>query len=1069
MSVLGYIPDTVTSVSDDGNTTTMTTVPRDARYYATKSLSYAGPVLMGFGFFAIIISCVLYCEIVDRYTVIMPKKPETRIKRRDIMNMIVSEFKKSYFRGIEVPLRKQEPVTQQKGEREKETLLKALSISTPVLLMSPDLAPTWRFSHYAYRYPGRRHMALKPRHPKLKQLGGSSGSSGHEPWLKTSSLPNICDPDIRRHDLPRPVPLDQHEVTRVRRMKRFGRPCRSMDNRISWSLPHTLSRSTTGVDNPAYLHEQDRKKSLSMCVHPEIGVSGTTRRPHARFVKASQMQPRTRLLQQQQQQMQKQQNQQQQQQQLQQQQQQQKQQQNQNKQKNLQQQRSQDSTESIEKRRSESDQSKPRQRPKLTRTKATHASFDVSDTSFASLLPAEPPPFPPPYKIKKQEVPAGPSPRTSKLLRARAKSEEGKEKKKPEMILLKDLFRSFDVHDDAFLSVSPVATASSAPGSTSAMVYLDPLAGQRCEVLRPASTQQSQKDRCHIHVINRDGGYTAVDSTGLTTSGPFKTIVAVNSEASSAKAAEADEQCYQLPLLSGVLRAHSQCDVKQRTNVIRYSRETEKSLSLDTKDRVPGVDARPAEIQRAHSFNVTDYDADAKAAHSSAAKKLHSEKVSSNRLRVFGAPSNRSRPKSWDGDKSHSLDTPDLDKGTVCSLTVPRLDRANSFEPIGNVGLKVKQCNLSSQGSPSDEPVHSCSFRIDDETKTGKHGSDEIRQKTPIPTVTLTVPLPAVLIQPPVENNKSEKLQSRRQHRLKKQQTVVQNPLYQQPRETKEKPGSTMLDRGQKNQPSSSCHVEMGHKQSACQMQGTVQQGHVTLRQSLPSAAQPPHDLNGGPKQGSVIVHRAAVHLPADCVIDKRAPSTSPALLPHLPPPPPSPSPLTSPSMIPGGLLLSPTSSSSSPLFSLPAPPPSPMTLLISSPLSSGSSLFAPPSPSSPSTPRSTPTSMLLSKASALLQPGSATSSRPATPSPAQTTTPTSVNPTTLMSSLSTETCSVGGGGAGGLGGGCRRSVSPVARRSRLRTRSLAVEGSSEEEYTENTPLIQTLAVHSSSSSNCKQ
>lgn len=99
MSVLGYIPDTVTSVSDDGNTTTMTTVPRDARYYATKSLSYAGPVLMGFGFFAIIISCVLYCEIVDRYTVIMPKKPETRFKRRDIMNMIVSEFKKSYFRG----------------------------------------------------------------------------------------------------------------------------------------------------------------------------------------------------------------------------------------------------------------------------------------------------------------------------------------------------------------------------------------------------------------------------------------------------------------------------------------------------------------------------------------------------------------------------------------------------------------------------------------------------------------------------------------------------------------------------------------------------------------------------------------------------------------------------------------------------------------------------------------------------------------------------------------------------------------------------------------------------------
>ena len=124
--------------------------------------------------------------------------------------------------GIEVPIRKAHPGQAARktsggsgggrgGDRQMETLLKALSISTPVLLMSPDLAPTWRFSHYPYSYrgshPHHRHLALKPRHPKLKQLGGSGssggggsgGGGGHEPWLKTSSLPNICDPELRRH------------------------------------------------------------------------------------------------------------------------------------------------------------------------------------------------------------------------------------------------------------------------------------------------------------------------------------------------------------------------------------------------------------------------------------------------------------------------------------------------------------------------------------------------------------------------------------------------------------------------------------------------------------------------------------------------------------------------------------------------------------------------------------------------------------------------------------------------------------------------------------------------------
>ena len=93
MSVMGYLPV--------GNLTSVAKIPKDAHYYATKSLSYAGPILMGCGFFAIIVSCVLYCEIIDRYAVLMPNKPDTTLKRQDLLQMILGEFKKSYFRGEE--------------------------------------------------------------------------------------------------------------------------------------------------------------------------------------------------------------------------------------------------------------------------------------------------------------------------------------------------------------------------------------------------------------------------------------------------------------------------------------------------------------------------------------------------------------------------------------------------------------------------------------------------------------------------------------------------------------------------------------------------------------------------------------------------------------------------------------------------------------------------------------------------------------------------------------------------------------------------------------------------------
>ncbi|KAL8574443.1 hypothetical protein ACOMHN_060290 [Nucella lapillus] len=779
------------NINDTTTTASLKTKEEDEEYHAVKkSLSYVGPILMGCGFFAIIVSCVLYCEIVDRYAIIMPSKPQSPLKRGHLLEMILGEFKKSYFRGIEVPLRKQEPLSQCKGgERQMETLLKALSISTPVLLMSPDLAPTWRFSHYPYSYRGHhnhRHLALKPRHPKLKQLGGS-GSSGHEPWLKTSSLPNICDPEFRRqshphqhpshphhlhphhhhppphphHHLPRPIILDQQqEMGRARRMRRFGRPSRSMENRISWSLPQTLSRSSSGVDNPAYLHEQDRKKSVSMCVHDP-----SLRRPpgSTRFIKASQLQPRVRLQQQQQQHIHKQQ------QQLKQHQQhhhhQQQQQQQQQQKRLTKQHSSRESDESHGRRQGDPDESRPRQRPKLVRTKGAHKSFDSSgESSFSNLiLPSEPPPFPLPAHFihtQQQDTLQAVSPRTAKLIRAKCKSEDVRDKKKPDIMLLKDLFRSVDVQD---LPVPPptlgaqLSTCSMPCTISSGLTYLDPLAGKQCENIAVTLLPQDKAGPA-VTKPQRSGesAFTRVKPQHQESRGTKSESVSADRSDKyfyvplTPESCLRPEQKYELPLLAGVAGTNRQWEAERRKKISRTSRHEEKSHSLDAKDtKTSRLDARKAEIHRAHSFNFPLAQESNKPTKTklltSNRNSQDRERDSSNFLRVFLPLPHKSRPKSWDGDKSQSLDTPTIeDGGKMSRLTVPRMERASSFDPVASPCRSRNTKQVTSYSSEYVRPTspYPCRLIFESEIRTGRCHSEEIRHPTPPIPSCLKLPVP---------------------------------------------------------------------------------------------------------------------------------------------------------------------------------------------------------------------------------------------------------------------------------------------------------------------------------------
>ncbi|KAL8600791.1 hypothetical protein ACOMHN_055986 [Nucella lapillus] len=629
MCVLGYIPDTVSQVSNGSNTTTVIMVTKDARYYATKSLSYAGPILMGCGFFAIIVSCVLYCEIVDRYAVLLPNKPQTRLRRRDVLEMILSEFKKSYFRGIEVPIRKEPPATQKLSERPMETLLKALSISTPVLLMSPDLAPgTWRFSHphpYNFRGGQGRHLALKPRHPKLKQLGGGRGSGGsgggvggggrgglgveHEAWLKTSSLPNICDPEsLSEHGDPVGVQaltqvavLDHlQESVRARRLRRFARPSCSMDGKISLSLPQTLSQSSTGVDNPAYLHEKIRRRSLSMCVQ----MACLNKPSVPRVVKTSQLQPRERLQQLQQQHIH-----QQRQILLQQKEEQQQQQQQQNnvKKKPLQRQ---DSERSRGRRRDSDGSRFSKQRPKLAQTRGSNKTFDSSSGVISpTSCPSEPPPFPlpahfmQPKKQRPDSLPSAVSPRTAKLLRAKCQSLEvrEKEKKKTEVMLLKDLFRVPDVQESP-TPPSPL-TSQASTGSLQGTDLRDALTGQCCESPvvtvhshNTASNKLGKKDGAFVRL---SGSHTDCKTHSDVDYADTHDVIKSKLDYNSIR-----EQRYKLPLLSGVARTNRQWEAERRRRIFRESTADQKSYSLDASSPGPPIkaEASKSRMHRSTSF-----------------------------------------------------------------------------------------------------------------------------------------------------------------------------------------------------------------------------------------------------------------------------------------------------------------------------------------------------------------------------------------------------------------------------------------------------------------------------------
>ena len=144
-----------------------------------KIMVYTGPILMGVGFFGVMIAVVLFCEIKDRYRMaILPTKGQVRKIKKDMLyDIIISELRKNYFRGIEVPIRKE--------ERKKSSSKKwSFSLSRNG---SSFISFARRHSHDLFKLVKRKQKAKE----KWKNETFPKRSTSDDSWMKTSSLPNI--------------------------------------------------------------------------------------------------------------------------------------------------------------------------------------------------------------------------------------------------------------------------------------------------------------------------------------------------------------------------------------------------------------------------------------------------------------------------------------------------------------------------------------------------------------------------------------------------------------------------------------------------------------------------------------------------------------------------------------------------------------------------------------------------------------------------------------------------------------------------------------------------------------
>ncbi|XP_059178199.1 uncharacterized protein LOC131957415 [Physella acuta] len=174
MAIKGYIPQTSTNVT------------LDSAEAVIKVCSFLGPVVMATGLFAMIVACVFYCEILDKYAILVPDKHAALYDKDELFEVIVKEMKKSYAQTL---------VTAYSKAAERSFLLDNPSSSgellpEPIFPCKPSepLTLEQQIDIECEGYtpsppiPHKKYSVIQARIQRLRS---------EDNWLKTSSLPNI--------------------------------------------------------------------------------------------------------------------------------------------------------------------------------------------------------------------------------------------------------------------------------------------------------------------------------------------------------------------------------------------------------------------------------------------------------------------------------------------------------------------------------------------------------------------------------------------------------------------------------------------------------------------------------------------------------------------------------------------------------------------------------------------------------------------------------------------------------------------------------------------------------------
>lgn len=182
------VPRSSTSIhSVENGSSTESDIPTGFEFYMLKSCSYLGPLLMAVGLFAMIVSGVFYCEILDKYAILVPDKRGAIYSKEELYEIIIGEMKKSYAQSLVTAYTKAaertmiisdnksvsgdfvpEPVTPCKPI-EPLSLEQQIDIECEGYTPSPPI-------------PNKRYSVIQARIQRLRS---------EDNWLKTSSLPNI--------------------------------------------------------------------------------------------------------------------------------------------------------------------------------------------------------------------------------------------------------------------------------------------------------------------------------------------------------------------------------------------------------------------------------------------------------------------------------------------------------------------------------------------------------------------------------------------------------------------------------------------------------------------------------------------------------------------------------------------------------------------------------------------------------------------------------------------------------------------------------------------------------------